>query len=109
MGLIETQPCRTLNNMSKACLAFLLFGAGYLQAQPQHGLLVGEALKVDAASKTGAAKVAGGTTHTAHFVKQATVDGAQQTAGKIDDAAHGAGNGIAAGAGKVASFFKKVI
>ncbi|MGA2270741.1 MAG: hypothetical protein ABSH44_19890 [Bryobacteraceae bacterium] len=57
--------------------------------EPRHGILVGEVLKLDAAAKTVVVKLADGTQHAFHVVKQTAVHGAQDTAAAAKDAFHG--------------------
>lgn len=55
----------------------------------QHGILVGEITKLDAATKTAVVKVADGTEHTFHFVGRTAVHGTQEAAGGGEEAFHG--------------------
>ena len=55
----------------------------------RHGILVGEVLKLDAATKTAVVKLADGTEHTLHFVKRTAVHGVEGTAAGAEDAFHG--------------------
>lgn len=55
----------------------------------RHGILVGEVIKLDAATKTAVVKLADGTEHTFHFVGRTTVHGVQEAAGGAEDAFHG--------------------
>jgi ABC-type oligopeptide transport system substrate-binding subunit len=60
-----------------------------LAVAERHGILVGVVLKLDSAAKVVVVKLADGTSHTLHFVKQTTVHGAQDTAVAGKDAFHG--------------------
>jgi len=57
-----------------------------LAVERRHGILVGEIIKLDSATKTAVVKVADGTEHTFHFVERTTVHGTSEAA---EDAFHG--------------------
>ena len=57
--------------------------------EERHGILVGEIVKVDDATKTVAVKTADGTEHTLHFVKETAVHGAQAATTGSAEAFHG--------------------
>jgi arginine repressor len=56
--------------------------------EERHGILVGEVVKVDDATKAVVVKTADGTEHTLHFVKETAVHGAQETTTGSEDAFH---------------------
>jgi hypothetical protein len=60
-----------------------------LAVEQRHGIVTGEVLKLDAAAKTVAVKLADGTQHVFHVVKRTAVHGAQETAAGAKDAFHG--------------------
>ena len=60
-----------------------------LAIEQRHGILMGEILKLDAAAKTIVVKLADGTEHTLHFVKQTAVHGARGAAVAATEAFHG--------------------
>jgi hypothetical protein len=55
----------------------------------RHGIVVGEVIKLDSATKTAVVKLADGSEHTFHFVERTTVHGAHEAAGGAEDAFHG--------------------
>jgi hypothetical protein len=60
-----------------------------LAIEQRHGILVGVALRLDAAAKTVVVKLADGTQHTLHFVKRTSVHAVQEAAAAAKDAFHG--------------------
>jgi hypothetical protein len=55
----------------------------------RHGILVGEVLKLDAATRTAVIKLADGTEHTLHFVQRTAVHGTEGAAAGAGDVFHG--------------------
>ncbi len=60
-----------------------------LAIEQRHGILVGEILKLDSATKAVVVKAADGTEHTLHFLKRTAVHGVQTAAEGAQDAFHG--------------------
>lgn len=79
--------------MYKRILLTLILAAGValpvLAIAQRHGILVGEILKLDAATRTVVIKAADGTQHTLHFLKRTAVHGSQEAAAGAKDAFHG--------------------
>lgn len=69
-------------------LALLVCGSA-LGVERRHGILVGEILKLDAATKTVVVKTADGADHTIHFLSRTAVHGTQATASGASDTFHG--------------------
>jgi hypothetical protein len=61
--------------------------------EERHGILVGEVVKMDDATKTVVVKTGDGTEHTLHFVKETAVHGEEGTAAGSEDAFHGLKDG----------------
>ena len=57
-----------------------------LAVERRHGILVGEVIKLDSATKTAVVKAADGTEHTVHFAERTTVHGTSEAA---EDTFHG--------------------
>ncbi len=75
------------NMFLSAALAALALPA--FAVEERHGILVGEVLKLDAATRTVVVKVADGTRHTLRFAKNTAVHGMKGTAVGAADAFHG--------------------
>ena len=78
--------------MRKCLMVMLVFAAwcgSALAVERRHGVLVGEVIKLDAATKTVVVKAGEGTEHTLHFVGRTAVHGAQDTGAGAADAFHG--------------------
>jgi len=78
--------------MRKCLMLVFVFAAwcgGALAIERRHGILVGEVIKLDAATKTVVVKAGGGTEHTLHFVGRTAVHGAQDAGTGAADAFHG--------------------
>jgi len=76
-------------NMLKRLFAVLVMTGLCLPAfavERRHGILVGEVIKLDSATKTAVVKAADGTEHTVHFAERTTVHGTSEAAG---DTFHG--------------------
>jgi hypothetical protein len=79
-------------NMLKRLFAVAVvtaLGLPALAVERRHGILVGEVIKLDAATKTAVVKLADGTEHTFHFVARTTVHGTEGAAGGAEDAFRG--------------------
>jgi hypothetical protein len=86
MGMVREKIMRKSFFVTMAITA--LCGSAFAIEQ-RHGILMGEILKLDAAAKTIVVKLADGTEHTLHFVKQTAVHGAQVGAVAGTGAFHG--------------------
>lgn len=79
--------------MYKRILPTLMLTAGLVlpafAIAQRHGILVGEILKLDAATRTVVVKAADGTQHTLHFLKRTAVHGSEAAATGAKDAFHG--------------------